>query len=202
MQMGESLEREVVDEESNVVGSDAGHGAGGGLLLAQVEQEAEIEATVAAEANYAICTQVINQVVAANQYANQDQTVVGVAGAEGEVEIDAEQVANEIGVSVEAVNVCLNNFATVTATATVKKTVTATAKKTVTPKATVHAKKKIIWIEGKKYWVVDGKTVTATATVKGGSIKTLPETGGASLLALGAGALLVGGGLVARRIAR
>ena len=31
---------------------------------------------------------------------------------------------------------------------------------------------------------------------------TLPETGGASLLALGAGALLVAGGLVARRIVR
>ncbi|HEV2093854.1 MAG TPA: LPXTG cell wall anchor domain-containing protein [Rubrobacter sp.] len=30
----------------------------------------------------------------------------------------------------------------------------------------------------------------------------LPETGGASLLALGAGALLVGGGLLARRIVR
>ena len=32
--------------------------------------------------------------------------------------------------------------------------------------------------------------------------KILPETGGASLLALGAGALLVAGGLVARRIVR
>jgi LPXTG-motif cell wall-anchored protein len=31
---------------------------------------------------------------------------------------------------------------------------------------------------------------------------TLPETGGASLLALGAGALLVAGGLLARRIVR
>jgi LPXTG-motif cell wall-anchored protein len=32
--------------------------------------------------------------------------------------------------------------------------------------------------------------------------ETLPETGGASLLALGAGALLVAGGLLARRIVR
>ncbi len=32
--------------------------------------------------------------------------------------------------------------------------------------------------------------------------KVLPETGGASLLALGAGALLVAGGLVARRLVR
>ena len=45
------------------------------------------------------------------------------------------------------------------------------------------------------------KTVTATATTTA-TAQTLPATGGASLLTLGAGALLVGGGLVARRIAR
>ena len=55
---------------------------------------------------------------------------------------------------------------------------------------------------------------TSTATAKGGgggggggsasaaSGGTLPSTGGASLLALGAGALLVAGGLLARRIVR
>jgi hypothetical protein len=57
-------------------------------------------------------------------------------------------------------------------------------------------------------------TATATATAKaggggggGGSASAaaggaLPSTGGASLLALGAGALLVAGGLLARRIVR
>ena len=128
----------------------------------------------------------------------------GAGGAGGEV--DVTQVAAQLGISVEAVNACLFNFATVTATRT------ATVK-TVTP----EAKKKVVWIEGKKFWVVAGKTVTATATatptttvkvVSGGggggtaAPATLPETGGASLLALGAGALLVGGGLLARRIAR
>ena len=43
--------------------------------------------------------------------------------------------------------------------------------------------------------VVVGSASAAAAT-------TLPETGGASLFALGAGALLVAGGLVARRIVR
>lgn len=42
--------------------------------------------------------------------------------------------------------------------------------------------------------VVAGSASAATAT--------LPETGGASLIALGAGALLVAGGLIARRIVR
>ena len=51
-------------------------------------------------------------------------------------------------------------------------------------------------------------TATATATVGGGGSASaaaggeLPDTGGASLFALGAGALLVAGGLLARRIVR
>ena len=45
-------------------------------------------------------------------------------------------------------------------------------------------------------------TATATATVAATTTTVLPETGGASLFALGAGALLVGGGLLARRIVR
>jgi len=44
-------------------------------------------------------------------------------------------------------------------------------------------------------------TATATATVAGAAA-ALPATGGASLFALGAGALLVAGGLLARRIVR
>ncbi len=42
-------------------------------------------------------------------------------------------------------------------------------------------------------------TATAAATAAGGA---LPPTGGASLIALGAGALLVAGGLLARKIVR
>ncbi len=58
--------------------------------------------------------------------------------------------------------------------------------------------------------VIAKKHGTATATAGGGgggsaSVAAggaLPETGGASLIALGAGALLVAGGLLARRIVR
>ena len=52
------------------------------------------------------------------------------------------------------------------------------------------------------------KTATATAGGGGGGSASaaaggaLPDTGGASLIALGAGALLVAGGLLARRIVR
>jgi hypothetical protein len=52
-----------------------------------------------------------------------------------------------------------------------------------------------------------GGTTTATAGGGGGAASAaaggaLPDTGGASLIALGAGALLVAGGLLARRIVR
>ena len=43
---------------------------------------------------------------------------------------------------------------------------------------------------------------SAAAGSAAAATETLPETGGASLLALGAGALLVAGGLLARRIVR
>jgi len=157
-----------------------------------------------------VCSQVYN--IAVQQYNAGDQTAAagavaiagatagpfGTATAAAIANANAVNIANAAGIDVNTVNVCLNNFTTATATTTV----TPTAK-------TVHAKKKVVWIEGKKFWVVDGKTVTATSTASPtatatatATAKTLPETGGASLLALGAGALLVGGGLVARRIAR
>ena len=152
-----------------------------------------------------VCSQVYN--IAVQQYNAGDQTAVadadafadasagpfGTAVAAAVADANAANIANVAGIDVNTVNVCLNNFTTVAADMQYKKTVT--------PKATVHAKKKVVWIKGKKHWVVHGKTVTATATATA-TTKTLPATGGASLLALGAGALLVGGGLVARRIAR
>ncbi len=165
-----------------------------------------------------VCSQVYN--IAVQQYNAGDQTAVAdvdalasaTAGAFGNAAAAAiagassVNIANAVGIDVDTVNYCLNNATAVAGEIQYKKTVTPTAKtvwpkKTVTPKATAHANKKVFWIKGKKHFVVHGKTVTATAKATA-TAKTLPETGGASLLALGAGALLVGGGLVARRIAR
>jgi LPXTG-motif cell wall-anchored protein len=47
-----------------------------------------------------------------------------------------------------------------------------------------------------------GSASAAAGSASAAATTVLPETGGASLLALGAGALLVAGGLVARRIVR
>lgn len=75
---------------------------------------------------------------------------------------DASEVAQEAGVSVEAVQNCIAAG------------------------------------EGAAVNVVTGEIVDGGD----GEAATLPDTGGASLLALGAGALLVAGGLLARRIVR
>ena len=110
-------------------------------------------------------------------------------------------VAQEQGVSVAQVNECLNN-ATVTATSTATPTATVVAKKKV-----VHGKTATATVAGvvqykKTATATATPTATATASATATSAAVLPETGGASLFALGAGALLVGGGLLARRIAR
>jgi hypothetical protein len=181
-----------------------------------------------------VCSQVYN--IAVQQYNAGDQNATadafadanatagpfGTAVAAAIAGANAVNIANAAGIGINTVNVCLNNF-TVAATPTAKKTVTATAKKTVTPKATVHPKKKVISVKGKKHVVVvEGKTVTATATATAkvaGQVQykktvtatatptatatALPPTGGLTApgaFALGAGALLIISGLVARRI--
>ena len=113
----------------------------------------------------------------------------------GNVDIDAvggddaavvAEIAQEQNVSVAQVNECLNNFAaTATASPHAKKTVSATATATATAAAAAQ-------------YQYASPTATATA---------LPPTGGpvpssSGALALGAGALLVAGGLLARRLVR
>jgi len=140
----------------------------------------------------------------------------------------AAEVAQEQGVSIEQVNECLNNFAmatatgtatavvkkTVTATAMAKKTGTATAMATKTATATAMATKTATATATatKTATATATKTATATATATTTATATatatttaLPPTGGLAApgaVALGAGVLLVAGGLVARRLAR
>ena len=148
-----------------------------------------------------VCSQVFN--IAVQQYNAGDQTAdadafadadasagaFGTAAAAAIADADAVNIANAVGIDIDTVNVCLNNFATVTSTA---KTVVP-KKKVVTVTATVAGK------------VQYKKPVTATATAEAkptakGAV--LPETGGAPLFAVGAGMLLTGGGVLARRIVR
>jgi hypothetical protein len=151
-----------------------------------VNQEADQSGVV----DDSVCSQVYN--IAVQQYnagdqnanANASAAAGATAGAFGSAAVlaiadaDAANIANTVGIDIDTVNVCLNNFTTVAGQVQYKKTVTPTAK-TVWPKKNGKAK----------------ANPTTRAAV-------LPETGGAPLFAVGAGMLLIGGGVLARRIVR
>ncbi len=151
-----------------------------------VNQEADQSGVV----DDSVCSQVFN--IAVQQYNAGDQNAnanastaagatageFGGASAAAIADADAANIANVAGIDLDTVNVCLNNFTTTVAGQF-------QYKKTVTPKATVWPKKKV--------------TVKAKPTARAA---VLPETGGAPLFAVGAGMLLVGGGVLARRIVR
>jgi LPXTG-motif cell wall-anchored protein len=88
----------------------------------------------------------------------------------------AAEVAQSQGVTIEQVNECLNE-------------------------ADLDGDGVVTIVELEEFgvFVVKG---SASASASATAVAVLPETGGASLFALGAGALLVAGGLVARRIVR
>jgi hypothetical protein len=109
------------------------------------------------------------------QYGDADAVAVDDSAA-------AAEVAQSQGVTIEQVNECLNNFATASATAT------ATATATVSGSSGSSSG--------------SSGSSSGGSSSGGGTTTVLPATGGASLLVLGAGALLVAGGLVARRIVR
>ena len=135
----------------------------------------------------AVCQNILGSFgdITQNQSGNADAVATDDSAA-------AAEVAQEQGVTVAQVNQCLNDFdgdddgfvevdeeGVVVAAGDDEGTVSATAAAEDEGSASASA------------------TASATAAAE-----ELPETGGASLLALGAGALLVAGGLVARRIVR
>jgi hypothetical protein len=131
-----------------------------------------------------------NAVGGSVQYVDCDQIQ---AAATGQYNTDNQQdmagIAQELGVSQNQVLACLDSIAAgrdVNINTASASTVTVTAKATSTSTA-------------KSGGGGGGGGSASAASAAGGS---LPSTGGASLLALGAGALLVAGGLLARRIVR
>jgi hypothetical protein len=136
-----------------------------------------------------------NAVGGSVQYVDCDQIQ---AAATGQYNTNNQQdlagVAQELGVSQNQVLACLGSIA-----AGRDVNINTASAATSTATATSKAAKK-----------AGGGTASASAGGGGGGGGSasaaaggaLPSTGGASLLALGAGALLVGGGLLARRIVR
>jgi hypothetical protein len=128
----------------------------------------------------AVCQNIIGSFQAS---AGQGGTAVGAAQG-GDNAAAAAEIAQEQNVSVEQVNECLNAFASASATSS----------------ATTAAH--VQYASGS---ASAASASAASASAATASASALPPTGGmvpSSVLALGAGALLVGGGLLARRIVR
>ena len=125
--------------------------------------------------------------VAVLQYScDQIQAAVNTQYQQGEGAGAVAGAAQSLGVDQQQVLACFGTAAALQDSTVVVDGDDGTAK---AKKGTVHAKKGTAGGGG-------GGSVAAAA---GGA---LPDTGGASLIALGAGALLVAGGLLARRIVR
>jgi hypothetical protein len=135
-----------------------------------------------------------NAVGGSIQYADCDQIQAAATGQYNtDNQQDAAALAQELGVDENQVLACFQSIAAGrdvninAASASSSATSTATAKMKATSTATAGG------------GGGGGGSAAAASAAAGGS---LPSTGGASLLALGAGALLVAGGLLARRIVR
>src|SRR5215204_5757628 len=144
------------------------------VLAAAVPALAKNTTAVAGDVSvqYVDCSQVQAAAAAQGQYGDASANASGLSNAA------AAEISQELGITQAQVNACLGGFnvnnggtTTVTVSATTSATTSATSSATSSASASASA-----------------------------SAATLPPTGGASLLALGAGALLVAGGLLARRI--
>ena len=147
-------------------------------VFAQVESEVEGDDNDTNTAQYVDCSQV--QVALQGQYGDAN------ADAEDDSEAIAE-VASEQGITQQQVNACLGEINDLNQGGEVAGDIVV---------GSVAAD------EGSASAAAAAGSASAAAGSASAATETLPETGGASLLALGAGALLVAGGLMARRIVR
>src|SRR5215217_2867272 len=133
---------------------------------------------------YVDCSQVQAAAAAQGQYGDANADADASAGDfASAADADAvAEIAQELGITQAQVNACLgginvNNGGTTTVTVTASGSGSASASGS-------------------------GSASASASSSASASAATLPDTGGASLFALGAGALLVAGGLLARRIVR
>ena len=134
------------------------------------------------QVQYQECTQLIT---ALGQQTNTG-SATGVSGDLGSA--SAATIAQELGISVDAVQNCLQAGGDINVTEGGVQVVLPSGETVTVPSGGAAAG-----------GAAAGAAAGAAGAAAGG---VLPETGGASLIALGAGALLVAGGLLARRIVR
>jgi hypothetical protein len=156
------------------------------MILAAAAPAFAQATAVGGSVQYADCDQI--QAAATAQYNTDNQQ--NAAGIAQELGVSQNQVLACLGSIAAGRDVNINTASAATSTATAKATSTAKAGKAGGGTASASA--------GGGGGGGGGSAAAASAAAGG----ALPPTGGASLLALGAGALLVAGGLLARRIVR
>jgi LPXTG-motif cell wall-anchored protein len=137
-----------------------------------------------------ICVNV--EQAAANQYNAGDQAAAAESGdliGDTNSAANASNIANALGITTAQVNACLNQIDVESASPVAS-----------VPSASPSAAPTAAPAGGGGGGGGGGTAAAGSASAAAGG--ELPSTGGSSLLALGAGALLVAGGLLARRIVR
>ncbi len=132
----------------------------------------------------AVCQNIIGSIGDITQTQSGDADAVAVDDSAA-----AADVAQEQGVTINQVNECLNTLDVDDDgfVAPPEVVVSVSASASASASAPAHG---------------GGSAAAASPSASASAAAVLPETGGASLIALGAGALLVAGGLLARRIVR
>jgi hypothetical protein len=134
------------------------------------------------QVQYQECTQLIQALGEQGQYGDAGAVSGDIGSA------SAAEIAQELGISVEAVQNCLQAGGDINVTEGGVQVVLPSGETVTVPSGAAAGGA-----------AAGGAAAGGAAAATGG---VLPETGGASLIALGAGALLVAGGLLARRIVR
>jgi LPXTG-motif cell wall-anchored protein len=158
-----------------------------------------------AETQYnAVCQNIIGSIgdITQNQSGDDDD--------ESEANADSEavaEVAQEQGVTIEQVNECLNDFdVDDDGVIDVVEIVSVVGGEKVVEVVDGEEVVTVVSEEGEVVATVSASASASAASASGSAsaaaVTELPETGGATMLALGAGVMLAGGGLVARRMMR
>jgi LPXTG-motif cell wall-anchored protein len=168
-----------------------------------------------AETQYnAVCQNIIGSIGDITQNQSGDADAVSSANAddddESEANADSEavaEVAQEQGVTIEQVNECLNDFdVDDDGVIDVVEIVSVVGGEKVVEVVDGEEVVTVVSEEGEVVATVSASASASAASASGSAsaaaVTELPETGGATMLALGAGVMLAGGGLVARRMMR
>jgi hypothetical protein len=201
-----------LDEVKEIYGPNVTCGEGGGYVLDTSDSstppatssgtaDVQTQVTQVGEGNIACVQTAVQENIVSQGKGNAQANQSGdneVASAN----VNVQQIAQECNISVNEADTAVK-YVSVKKFAPVKKYASATASATAAPVVQYEYKKSAAPAVQYEYSASPSASAySATASASSAPAAELPPTGGSSLIALGAGVLLVAGGLLARRIVR